>query len=100
MYENQGRRCEFCVFSLSFRSCFCTYRNKTRCELWEDDLKELVIEFVLKFEKSRCNVWSERIFFLPLQHRSIGPVWAAGGLIYRKDVFERLSLCPTNLANP
>ena len=73
MYENQGRRCEFCVFSLSFRSCFCTYRNKARCELWEDDLKELVIEFVLKFEKSRCNVWSERIFFLPLQHRSVGP---------------------------
>ena len=26
-------------------------------------------------------------------------LWAAGGLIYEKDVFERLSLCIKNLAN-
>ena len=37
--------------------------------------------------------------FVSLHHRLTAHSWAAGGLIYEKDVFERLSLWNTNLAS-
>ncbi len=38
-------------------------------------------------------------FFVSLPHRLLAHPWAAGGHIYEKDVFERLSLWTMNLAN-
>ena len=44
--------------------------------------------------------WRFGFFLLPLQHRLQLPTSGlAGGLIYEKDVFERLSLWFVNLAN-
>ena len=59
---------------------------------------------------SLAKVWNFHFYFLYLQHRSYlstaSGLWPsdpkrglAGGLIYEKDVFERLSLCITNFAN-
>ena len=39
------------------------------------------------------------LFSVSLQHRQLVHSWAAGGLIYEKDVFERLSLWVVNFAN-
>jgi hypothetical protein len=39
-----------------------------------------------------------QFFFLSLRHRLLVHLWAAGGLIYEKDVFERLSLWSKNFA--
>ena len=44
--------------------------------------------------------WKFQLLFLSLHHRLAAHSWAAGGLIYEKDVFERLSLWLTNFANP
>jgi len=44
--------------------------------------------------------WRFGFFLLPLQHRLQLPTSGfAGGLIYEKDVFERLSLWFVNFAN-
>ena len=43
--------------------------------------------------------WKFQLLFLSLHHRLAAHSWAAGGLIYEKDVFERLSLWTTNFAN-
>ena len=48
---------------------------------------------------SCSNIWNFQSFSLSLQHRLLAHSWAAGGLIYEKDVFERLSLWVVNFAN-
>ncbi len=44
--------------------------------------------------------WRFGFFSLSLHRRHKALRGVAGGLIYEKDVFGRLSLCITNLANP
>ena len=44
-------------------------------------------------------IWNFQSFSVSLQHRQFVHSWAAGGLIYEKDVFERLSLWVVNLAS-
>jgi hypothetical protein len=43
-------------------------------------------------QKKRRIIWPIEELFVPLHRRLSAHLWAAGGLIYEKDVFERLSL--------
>ena len=45
------------------------------------------------------NIFEVQNKCIYLQRCKLAHSWAAGSLIYKKDVFERLSLCTTNLAN-
>ena len=54
----------------------------------------------VKTEKNIVFFFAFHFFSLPLHHRLLALSWAAGGHVYEKDVFERLLLCITNLANP